>query len=101
MTINRNQLGRFAAVLAFAAASAASQSLMTQGQVLLAEGDAVPGLAGAVIGGASALDFPAVDLDGNVLFRARFTGGGSTTLTDRAYFLGRTRETMQLSLIHI
>lgn len=97
MTINRNQLGRFAAVLAFAAASAASQSLMTQGQVLLAEGDAVPGVAGAVIGNTSALDFPAVDLDGNVLFRARFTGGGATAnLTDRALFLGRTNGTMQM-----
>ena len=95
MTINRNHL-RIAAALALSAASAAAQSLISQGQVLLAEGDAVPGLPGAVLGGASAFDFPVADLSGNVLFRARFTGGGSTTLTDRAYFLGRTRETMQM-----
>ena len=95
MTFNRNHL-RIVAALALSAASAAAQSLISQGQVLLAEGDAVPGLPGAVLGGSSAFDFPVADLSGNVLFRARFTGGGSTTLTDRAYFLGRTRETMQM-----
>ena len=40
MTINRNHL-RIAAALALSAASAAAQSLISQGQVLLAEGDAV------------------------------------------------------------
>lgn len=94
--MNRIASSRVAAAILLSAVSAAAQSLLSQGQVLLAEGDAVPGLAGAVIGGSSAFDFPTVDLNGNVLFRARFTGGGSTTLTDRAYFLGRTRETMQM-----
>jgi hypothetical protein len=98
MTIHRNPCFRIAAVLALSAASAAAQSLISQGQVLLTEGDAVPGVAGAVIGGSGAFDFPVADLNGTVLFRARFTGGGSTTLTDRAYFLGRTRETMQMVL---
>ncbi len=83
---------------ALAAVPAAAQSLFTQGQVLLAEGDPAPGVNGAVIGGAAAIDFPVVDLAGNVLVRARFTGVGATSIDDRAYFVGRTRDTMRLLL---
>ena len=79
-------------------APAAAQSLFTQGQVLLAEGDPAPGIPGAVIGGAGAIEFPIVDLAGNVLVRARFTGAGVTNVDDRAYFYGRTRDTMRLLL---
>lgn len=86
------------ALAALLAAPATAQSLLAQGQVLLAEGDAVPGVAGAVIGGASAIDFPVVDLAGNVLVRARFVGPGVTNVDDRAYFVGRTRDTMRLLL---
>jgi hypothetical protein len=79
------------------AASTAAQSLYSQGQTLLSQGDPIPGLAGATNGGASSLDFPAVDLSGNVLFRGRFTGGGVTTnIDDRAYFLGRTNGDLQM-----
>lgn len=79
------------------AVSAAAQSLFSQGQVLMAEGDAIPGLAGAVNGGSSSLDSPIMDLDGNMLFRARFTGGTTTAnITDRAYFYGRTIDTLSM-----
>ncbi|MCU0866686.1 MAG: hypothetical protein MUC36_23120 [Planctomycetes bacterium] len=79
------------------AVSAAAQSLYSQGQTLLSQGDPIPGLAGATNGGSSSLDFPVVDLSGNVLFRGRFTGGGVTTnIDDRAYFLGRTNGDLQM-----
>ena len=85
-------------LIAFAA-SAAAQSLFSQGQVVMAEGDPIPGLAGAVVGNSSSLDLPVSDLNGNMLFRARFVGGGATNnLTDRAYFLGRTNGTLQMLL---
>lgn len=81
------------------AASATAQSLFSQGQVVMADGDPVPGLAGAIVGNSSSLDLPVSDLSGNLLFRARFTGGGVTNnLTDRAYFLGRTNGTLQMLL---
>lgn len=79
------------------AISAAAQSLFSQGQVVMAEGDAIPGLVGAINGGSSSLDSAIMDLDGNLLFRGRFTGGGSLlNVTDRAYFYGRTRDTLQM-----
>jgi hypothetical protein len=79
------------------AASAAAQSLLSQGQVLMAQGDPIPGLLGATNGGSSALDSAVCDLSGNILFRARFVGGGATiNLTDRAYFLGRTSSDLQM-----
>jgi hypothetical protein len=97
MTAMRSQLFRTTLSLLALAASAAAQSLFSQGQVLMAQGDPIPGLAGATNGGASALDFPVSDLSGRMLFRARFVGGGATNnLDDRAYFLGRTAGDLQM-----
>lgn len=99
MTTTHSQFLRVALSVSALAVSAAAQSLFSTGQIVMAEGDPIPGIAGAVNGGSSSLDFPAVDLAGNLLFRARFTGGGATSnLDDRAYFLGRTKDTLQLLL---
>jgi hypothetical protein len=69
--------------------------MLSQGQTLLSDGDPVAAVPGATIGNTSSIDSAMIDLDGNVLVRARMTGGGVGATTDRAYFLGRTRETMQ------
>ena len=99
MTTTRSQFVRVALSVSALAVSAAAQSLFSTGQIVMAEGDPIPGIAGAVNGGSSSLDFPSVDLAGNLLFRARFTGGGATNnLDDRAYFLGRTKDSLQLLL---
>ena len=99
MTTTRSQFVRVALSVSALAVSAAAQSLFSTGQIVMAEGDPIPGIAGAVSGGATSLDFPAADLAGNILFRGRFTGGGATlNLDDRAYFLGRTKDTLQLLL---
>ena len=78
------------------AASASAQSVLSQGQVLMAQGDPIPGVAGATNGGSSAITNPIVDLAGNVLFRARFTGGGVVATNDRGWMLGRTGSTLQM-----
>jgi hypothetical protein len=80
------------------AASAAAQSVLSQGEVLMAQGDAIVAVPGATNGGSSAIDSPILDLAGNVLFRARMTGGGVSATNDRAYFLGRTGSTLQMIL---
>ena len=95
MNLSHSRFLRGALSVSVLAVSAAAQSLFSQAEVLMAEGDPIPGIAGAINGGASALDFPVVDLNGNVLFRGRFTGPGITNLDDRAFFLGRSRDTLQ------
>jgi hypothetical protein len=80
------------------AASAAAQSVLSQGQVLMAFGDPIPGVAGATNGGSSPIDNPIIDLEGNVLFRARMIGGGVVATNDRGYMLGRTGSTLQMIL---
>jgi hypothetical protein len=78
------------------AASASAQSILSQGEILMAQGDPIAAVPGATNGGSSSIDNPIVDLAGNVLFRARFTGGGASALDDRAYFLGRTNGSLQM-----
>ncbi len=79
------------------AVSAAAQSIFSSSEIVMAEGDPIPGVAGAVNGGSSSLDSAIMDLDGNMLFRARFTGGAIVAnVTDRAYFYGRSRDTLQM-----
>lgn len=96
MHMSHSRFLRGALSVSVLAVSAAAQSLFSQAEVLMAEGDAIPGIPGAINGNTSSLDFPAVDLNGNVLFRARFVGPGVTNnLDDRAYFLGRSRDTLQ------
>ena len=97
MSLNLSTSVRGALSVSLLAVSAAAQSLFSQAEIVMAEGDPIPGLAGAVNGGASSLDTAITDLDGNLLFRARFTGGGATlNVTDRAYFYGRSKDTLQM-----
>lgn len=95
--------------LAVPVASASAQSVMSQGQVVLNEGDPVPGLPGHIIGisfgtasGSAGLsDTPVVDLNGTMLFRARISGPTQTngdSRTDRVWLYGKTKETLQLLL---
>jgi hypothetical protein len=94
----RHSLSSLAFCLSALAPSLAAQGLLSQGQTLLSDGDPVAAVPGATIGNTSSIDSAMIDLDGNVLVRARMTGGGVGATTDRAYFLGRTRETMQMIL---
>lgn len=95
--------------LAVPVASASAQSLLSQAQVVLNEGDPVPGLPGHIIGisfgtasntgGLS--DTPIMDLNGNMLFRARISGPSQTNgdqRTDRVWLYGKTNDTLQLLL---
>jgi hypothetical protein len=84
-----------ASVLALAA-SVAAQSVLSQGQVVMAQGDPMPGVAGATNGGSSAIGSPIIDLQGDVLFRARMTGGGVVPTNDFGYLFGRTGSTLQM-----
>ncbi|MEZ6035838.1 MAG: hypothetical protein R3F29_00055 [Planctomycetota bacterium] len=73
---------------------AAQGQLVTHGQLLLACGDAVPGVPGAVVYPGFhllAFDSPTIDLDGTVLFRGGMQSGvGPVDDSNRhAYFLGR------------
>lgn len=84
-------------VLGLAASSAAAQSLMSQNhEVVMGVGDPIPGLAGATIFATGNFDSPVMDQNGTMLFRARMVGGGSTTLDDRAYFMGRGKADLQM-----
>ena len=97
MTINSSKT----AILALAAsitalASASAQSILSQhGEVVQAVGDAVvaaPGVTpapGATIFATNNFDSPYMDQNGTVVYRARFTGGGSNTTDDRGLFMGR------------
>ncbi|MBK9385656.1 MAG: hypothetical protein IPN34_12670 [Planctomycetes bacterium] len=79
------------------APAAFSQGLLPwNGQVIATNGDAVPGVPGAVFGGSSALDSGVLDDAGRVFFRGRMTGGGSTSLDERALFVGTSRADLQL-----
>ncbi|MBL8896983.1 MAG: hypothetical protein JNM84_05125, partial [Planctomycetes bacterium] len=66
-----------AAVPALAPLSSAQSLLPWNGQVLATNGDAVPGVPGALFGGSSTFDSGVIDDAGQVFFRGRFTGGGS------------------------
>ena len=87
----RTPLSSFCTVgvaLAITVPGAAQSLLQLSGQVLLADGGAIPGVPGAVAGGVGTVDSPVVDLAGRVLFRARFTGPVTNEVDDRAYFVG-------------
>jgi hypothetical protein len=76
-------------LLLLAAGILPAQSLLQfNGRVVAANGQAVPGVPGAIYGGSGTFDLPVIDENGTVLFRGRFTGGGSSALDDRAYFFG-------------
>jgi hypothetical protein len=87
-------------LLGAAASSAAAQSLMsTNAEVVQAVGDAVPGLPGVTIGGTSPFGTPVIDLNGNMLWRAKLTGGSIVTGTDdQALFYGRTANDLVMLL---
>ncbi|MFY9340890.1 MAG: hypothetical protein WAT39_00280, partial [Planctomycetota bacterium] len=90
--------------LSMAATSAAAQSILAQhGEIVHAVGDPLPSAAGGVtpapgatIFATSNFDSPLMDQNGTILYRARFTGGGSSALDDRAYFLGRANGDLQM-----
>lgn len=85
-----------AAAPALAPLAFAQSLLPWNGQVLATNGDAVPGVPGAVFGGSSTFDSGVLDDSGRVFFRGRFTGGGSTALDERGLFYGSSRENLQL-----
>ncbi|MFO1052822.1 MAG: choice-of-anchor tandem repeat NxxGxxAF-containing protein [Planctomycetota bacterium] len=75
----------------------AQGQLATRGEVLLTHGEAHPSLpAGASIGGTSSFDSAVMDSSGNILFRARMTGGSVTAIDERAYFYGRTNADLHI-----
>ncbi len=80
-----------AAVLCLAASSAAAQSLLQQfGEVVRGSGEAVPGLPGVTVDVSVATNVPVLDLNGNILFRAKLAGAGITANTnDQALLYGR------------
>ncbi|MCC7009750.1 MAG: hypothetical protein IT184_13155 [Acidobacteria bacterium] len=86
--MHRTLLGSSSAALVLAASALAQHPLQVSAQVIAASGQAVPGVPGAVFGGAGYFEVPAVDDSGNVLFRGRFFGGGVGTGDDRAWFYG-------------
>jgi hypothetical protein len=91
-------------VLSTAAATAAAQGTFAQyGEVVHAVGDpvsaAAPGVTpapGATIFATSNFDAPLMDQNGTILYRARMTGGGSTAVDDRAYFMGRVNGDLRM-----
>lgn len=86
-------------VLALACTTAAAQSILSQhGEIVLAVGDAAPGIPGATINLTSNFDSPVIDQNGTIVFRARLLGGGATAIDDRAYFLGRANGDLQLAV---
>ncbi len=82
------------ALLAFAVSSATAQSLLVaKGQVVASDGDLVPSIPGATLTASSAVETPSLDLNGNMLFRARMAvnaGLGISTANDRLLYYGRT-----------
>ncbi|MCA8964066.1 MAG: hypothetical protein H6838_09555 [Planctomycetes bacterium] len=86
-------------LLAFAAANAAAQGLLpTQGEVLSAVDDPILSQPGVTIGGSGPFDTPVMDLDGNVLFRARLLNTTGGTLTERGMFFGRANGDVHMFL---
>ncbi|MCY2959052.1 MAG: hypothetical protein NTY35_02715 [Planctomycetota bacterium] len=85
-----------------AAESRAQGLLSTQGTIVAADGDAVPGPSGAPMpglsfGGSGALgDNPVVDESGRLLFRGRISGGTQTATTERAHFYGSSRADLRM-----
>jgi hypothetical protein len=84
-------------VLDLGTPAATGQSILSRyGEIVHAVGDPVPAAAagvtpapGASIWAINHFDFPSIDQNGAILYRARMTGGGSSAVDDRAYFLGR------------
>lgn len=65
--------------------------LSSQGQVLAATGEQVPGLPpGVVFGGSSTFDSAVIDESGRAFFRARFVGGTVMSTDERAFFYGKS-----------
>lgn len=95
MTPTRSLSSAALAVLALAAAASA-QGRLSQGEVLMAQGDPIVAVPGAINNGSSSLSNPILDAEGNVLFRGRMTGGGVGPTNDFAYFLGRTAGSLQM-----
>lgn len=83
-------------ILALAASHAAAQSyLPTQGQVVIADGDAVASVPGAVIN-TNGLDTPAMGLNGDMVVRAQMLSGsgGVSTANNRLLLYGRSVDDM-------
>ena len=76
-------------LLAFAASVSAQGFLKTQGQVVAATGDQVPGLAPGVL--YNNPDTPALDLNGSMVFASSLTGTTST-FDNRVLLYGRTKD---------
>ena len=76
-------------LLAFAASVSAQGILKTQGQVVAATGDQVPGLATGVL--YNNPDTPALDLNGSMVFASSLTGTTST-FDNRVLLYGRTKD---------
>ena len=76
------------AALLLATPGLAQNPLQVSGQVIATSGQAVPGVPGAVFGGAGYFDLPVVEANGNVFVRARFFGGTVGAADDRAWFYG-------------
>lgn len=96
MNQSATSLLRPALVVGLAISSAAAQSIMSQhGEVVLAAGQAAPGLPGFTIYSTSAFAYgsPVVDQNGTVLVQARLSPTG---IDDRAIFIGRNASDMQL-----
>lgn len=76
----------------------AQGSLALHGEIVLAVGDPVAAVPGAVISSDpfDNVDTPAINRDGTIVFRAHFVGGGAVQADDRAYFLGRTNGDLQM-----
>lgn len=86
-------------LLTFAAASAAAQGLLpTQGEVLSAVDDPIASQPGVTIGGSGPFDTAVMDLDGNVLFRARLLGPNISALNERGLFYGRSNGDVRMFL---
>lgn len=88
------------ALLAIAASTATAQSLLTtNGQIVASDGDTVAAIPGATLAAASGVDSPAVDLNGNLLFRATLatnTALGITAVNNRILYYGRTANDLVL-----
>ena len=95
------QLLGLAALVAVAAAANAQSILSQYGEQVHAVGDLVPVAIAGVTPAPGAvlttnLDGPMMDQNGAILYRAQISGGGSTTLDNRAYFLGRANGDLQM-----
>lgn len=83
-------------LLSLVSSSAAAQSLLNQtSEVVLAVGDAAPGLIGVTINATSNFDAPVIDQNGTMAFRARLVGA-VTGADDRAIFYGRNKNDLRI-----